>query len=95
MVERVARAMALADDEDFVEDAGRYLRRARAAIEAIRQPTQAMRHACWDTMEKNAAVGNCRPGAIRGSAFPDVILERMIDAALDSCTGADQAEDGR
>jgi hypothetical protein len=37
MIERVARAIADADMEDFMEDAERYIARARAAIAAIRE----------------------------------------------------------
>lgn len=42
IIERVARAMALADDEDYMEDFQRYDRRARAAIAAMREPNLPM-----------------------------------------------------
>lgn len=41
-LERVARAMALTEDEDYMEDHARYDMLARAAIEAIRVPSEAM-----------------------------------------------------
>ena len=42
MIERVARAIALADDEDYMEDHCRFDKRAKAALAAMREPTEAM-----------------------------------------------------
>jgi hypothetical protein len=43
-LEQVALAMAAANGEEFT--AGDYLEMARAAVEALREPSIAMRHAC-------------------------------------------------
>lgn len=42
MIERVARAIADADMEDYMEFAHRYDAAARAAIEAMREPSEKM-----------------------------------------------------
>ncbi len=63
MIERVARAIANADDNSFYE---RYLILAKAAIEAMREPTEEMINFAWD----KRAVG------VKGS------WNTMIDAAL-------------
>lgn len=83
MVERVARAIYEADDpwnvawpwpnlKDGHTAADGYRRVARAAIEAMRDPTKAMHEA-----------GECAPTGIGGSP-PSVgnIYRTMIDAAL-------------
>lgn len=49
IIERVARAIAEAEQEDFMEDYSRYIANARAAIAAMREPTEEMVEAgrCW------------------------------------------------
>jgi isocitrate lyase len=67
MVERVARAIAAADQKDYMEDCERYDRHARAAIEAMRAPTEAMVDAGLGDQER---------------IHPHLVYRAMIDAAL-------------
>lgn len=46
IVEVVGRAMASAEDEDYMEDYRRYDRLARVALLALREPTETMVRAC-------------------------------------------------
>jgi hypothetical protein len=66
MIERVARAMCAADGGSQEVDVHHYLDMARAAIEAMREPTEAMCEAA-DAVECNQ---------------PECIWQAMIDAAL-------------
>ena len=79
MIDRVARALAEADELQwtFMFDSHRdepsrddYRRRARAAIEAMRKPTEAMIEAVRDPHEGLSA------GAV------EYVWDAMIDAAL-------------
>jgi hypothetical protein len=80
MVERVARALAVADgmhpeavsnDEDQVPVWTLYVDDARAAIEAMREPTEAMVGSGADHDAEGGGTGN-----------PIAIYTAMIDAAL-------------
>lgn len=69
MVERVARAISKADENDgSIVTWVSYRRTARAAIEAMREPTESM----MEAGEKH----------IREGRFSSVNWKRMIDAAL-------------
>ena len=70
MIERVARAIADADMEDFTEDAERYLTRARAAIYALKNPTPQI----------NSAICAGKRGNDR--TLLQLGYERGLDAAL-------------
>lgn len=74
MIERVARAICEADMEAFDGMEELYLAQARAAIEAMREPTEAMTFAGMRAAEK---VG----GAI-SSTEVNSVLTAFIDAAL-------------
>lgn len=58
-----------------------FSRQARAALGAMRQPTQEMRLAAWDLLEGNRKCGNLDLPQ-RGNGMPDAILQAMIDASL-------------
>lgn len=79
MVERVARAISEADGApwEHMSDAHKRGTReaARAAIEAMREPTPAVR-------EQLAAWSANDPGDITGSANLDEMWAALIDAAL-------------
>jgi hypothetical protein len=77
MVERVAKAMADADDEDVMECWREYSRRARAAIQAMREPNKEMVDAAYAAADayENAPVPKAWCGL--ASAY-----HAMIDAAL-------------
>jgi len=66
MIERVARALLVADRSAITPDY--YQRMARAAIEAMREPTEAMLDAGVNFRERNART--------------EQIWQAMIDAAL-------------
>ena len=68
MVERVGRAIANADMEDYMEFFQRYDAMARAAIEALREPTEAM--------VKSGSAIHCQ------EYEAPIIWQDMIDAAL-------------
>ncbi len=74
MVERVGRAMAEVDGEDYVENAKMYDRYARAAIEEMRNTTNAMDVAGWKKVEER--------GAILGNGEVAMVWRAMIDQAL-------------
>lgn len=78
MVETVARAIAGADDEDYMEDHARYDRRARAAIAAMRKPTKEMFTAA-DAEE-----------AVHRPPRPRLTWTAMIDAALSAPQGSEK-----
>lgn len=70
MLERVARAIAEADMEDFMEDAEKYIIRARHAVFALKNPTP----------ETNAAICKGQP---REFHVPMQLgYERGLDAVL-------------
>lgn len=72
MIERVALAIAAADGEDYMEDYRQFDKWARAAIAAMREPTEAVLGAHQvvpdDTDFRELALEN---------------WQRMIDAALE------------
>ncbi len=76
-LEQVARAIAAADGEDYMEDCARYDARAKAAIEAMREPTDAMCEAGDGTP---GGPGFCDEPGDPPSAYE--IYQDMIDAAL-------------
>ncbi len=87
MVERVARAICAAtgtiwggprgdDDPDFLLVKLMYLNQARAAIEAMREPTDAMVDAAYDWLSDTAPLTGRRTTDIAGT------FKFMIDAAL-------------
>lgn len=55
---------------------------ALAAIAAFCEPTQAMRMAIWERLEKSAQAGILMPGRIMGSGHADVIMTDIARAAL-------------
>ncbi|WP_028752724.1 hypothetical protein [Rhizobium leucaenae] len=73
MMEKVARAMAALDWGDVDKDDS-YFRYARAAIEAMREPTEAMKAALGDA-RKYGTESN-------GEIFPRKLMSELIDAAL-------------
>ncbi len=90
MIERVARAMLAADYPDDVggeleylwwdRHGETYLRYARAAIEAMREPTEAMTFAGHDPLETSVGLSN---GELYFDAEgPAQTFTAMIDAAL-------------
>lgn len=103
MVERVARAMAVADgcgpdDPAYVRYPGghafglcwrdKYAAKARAAIEAMREPTEAMRHAY-----PKAAFGG--PFATKEDSYRAMIDAALADAPVEaSPRQADDASPG-
>lgn len=75
--EQVARAIALADGEDYMEDCARYDARAMSAIKAMLNPTAAMIIAAVDEGSKD----QCRPAAIRRMDVA-ILFNAAIIAAL-------------
>ena len=86
MIERVALAMYVNDwtnspnahmisDNHYKSLQNKYIRFAKAAIEAMREPTDDQRKEYYELMKKS---GN----PLMGSVFVDALWERMIDAAL-------------
>lgn len=107
MVEKVARAIAVRNGDDYdkipkhksdwTSNGGMFGGRfrdvnepyqtdyddmAEAALEAMRKPTQDIRHAVWRRLEESAKVGNLHSGHITGDGHPDVLMSDIIDAAL-------------
>lgn len=85
MVERVARALSIADgnhpgacsnDEEEIPAWKLYVKDARAAIEAMREPTAAMRHAASDVLWYE--------GLDEGQGYPPPreAWQAMLDEAL-------------
>ena len=66
MIERVARAIAKSQGSNPRWNREGWLKDARAAIEAMREPTEEMSHAGWRT----------------DSGISTVVWQAMIDAAL-------------
>lgn len=60
LVETVGRALADAEQEDYMEDCVRYDRQARAAIRAMRVPTDVQLNAArdWSICKNGIGVGN-------------------------------------
>lgn len=81
MIECVARAIAEADQEDYMEDFQRFDKRARAAIEAMREPTEAMIEEGASTRCTIQIGRQAMSGAI-GSWPAKDCWRYMIDAAL-------------
>ena len=50
MIERVARAIAKADARPYEDAPNLFCGKARAAVEAMREPTDAMVDAAWDAI---------------------------------------------
>lgn len=79
MVERVGRA--LAKQEGYAYDPEPYDARARAAIEAMREPTEAM----WDAAEEHNSGGGgiMDDGSLERNVYDlEKVWPAMIDAAL-------------
>jgi len=88
MIERVAKALADCALEPFDElSRSKYMGDARAVIEAMREPTEAMTAAAWDTLDWGP------PMAVKDEAMPAPVWRCMIDAALDTGEKKD-AENG-
>ncbi len=82
MGERVARALCAADGYSWAEDE-LYMRQARAAIEAMRTPTQHMLvlGSCYEDPEERYA-GDIKLGIKAEGAIAGEVWQAMIDAAL-------------
>lgn len=105
MVERVAHAIARAalDEGDGTFDVyalteevyDGYLSQGRAAIRALLWPTQDVRHAIWNRLEKSAGAGLLLSGHIRGDGHADVIMRDIVKAALSQAIGNKESGDDR
>lgn len=74
MIERVALAIMRVETEDKISD---YYKFARAAIEAMRESTEAMLEAAWDRTD----------GLPAGADLYYEAWQAMIDAALSQSSG--------
>lgn len=80
MVERVARAIADADMEDYEGREALYNAFARAAIEAMREPTNNMRGIGFD--EAYEHIEPSPYGPVVHAKIGQKVWQAMIDAAL-------------